>query len=78
MSFSLERVFHLSSNLHTSCLNAFNMLLMVEKDIRGVISHAIHRYVKANRKYFKNYDKNKQSSYLKNWDVNNLNGWAML
>ena len=51
---------------------------MVEKDIRGVISHAIHRYVKTNRKYFKNYDKNKQSSYLKNWDVNNLNGWAML
>ena len=53
------------------------MLLMVEKGIRGGICHAIHRYAQANNKYMKDYDKNKESSYLKYWDVNNLYGWAM-
>ena len=53
------------------------MLLMVEKGIRGGICHAIHKYAKANNKYMKDYDKNKGSSYLKYWDVNNLYGWAM-
>ena len=31
------------------------MLLMVEKSIRGIICHAIHRCVKANNKYMKDY-----------------------
>ena len=37
-----------------------NMLLMVEKGIRGGICHAIHSYVKANNEYMKNYDKHIQ------------------
>ena len=41
-----------------------DMLLMIEKEIRGGITHAIHRYEKANNKYMKNYDKNKESSYM--------------
>ena len=36
------------------------MLLMVEKGIREGICHAIHRYAKANYKYMKDYDKNKE------------------
>ena len=46
------------------------MLLMIEKGIRGGICHAIHRYAKANNKYMKDYDKNKESSCLKYLDVN--------
>ena len=51
---------------------------MFEKGIRGGICNTIHRYSKANNKYMKDYDKNKESSYLKYWNVNNLYGWALL
>ena len=54
-------------------LTDIDRLLMVDKGIRGEIWHAIHRYAKANNKYqMKYYDKNKESSYLTYWDVNNL------
>ena len=43
----------------------------------GGICYAIHRYAKANSKYMKDYNENKESSYLKYWDVNNCCGWAM-
>ena len=38
------------------------MLLMVEKSVRGEICHSIYQYAKANNKYMKNYDTNKESS----------------
>ena len=53
------------------------MLLMFEKGIRGGICQATYQYAKANNKYVKNYDKNKESSYLDYLDANNLYGYAM-
>ena len=50
---------------------------MVEKVIRKRTWHSIYRYAKASTKYIKDYDKNKESSYIQYWDVNNLYGWAM-
>ena len=38
---------------------------MVEKSIRGGICHAVDRYAKANDKYMKDYDRNKESSIIK-------------
>ena len=41
-----------------------NMLIMVEKGIRGQIYYAIHQYPKANNKYMKDYDQYKELSCL--------------
>ena len=59
-------------------LTYIDMILMVGKVIRGGICHSIYRYAKANKKYMKDYDKNKESLDLQYWDVNTLYGWAML
>ena len=40
------------------------MLLMVETKIKGGICHSIYQYAKANNKHMKDYDKNRESSYL--------------
>ena len=53
------------------------MLLMFEEGTRGGICQATHRYVKANNKYIKNHDKDKEPSYLVYADANNLYGWSM-
>ena len=55
-------------------LSDIDMLLMVEKGIRGGIVHAIYRYPKANNKYMNNYNKSIISSYLLYLDANNLYG----
>ena len=45
-------------------LTNIDILLMAQKEIRGGICHAIHRYAKANNKYMKNYNKSIEPSYL--------------
>ena len=64
-------------NVKLELLTDYDMLLMVEEGIRGGICHSIHRYAKANNKYMKNYDKNKEFSYIQYLDASNLYGWAM-
>ena len=49
---------------------------MVEEGIRGRICHSIYRYAKAKSKYMKDYDKNKESSYIQYGDVN-LYDWTI-
>ena len=66
-----------NTEVKLNLLTDTDKLLMVKKCIAGGIFHAIRPYVKANNKYMKDYHKNKESSYVKYWDVNNLCRWAM-
>ena len=45
------------TKVEVELLTDIDMLLMVEKGTKGGICQAIHRCVKANSKYMKNYDK---------------------
>ena len=58
-------------------LTDYDMILMIEKGIKGGICQATHSCAKANNKYVKNYDKNIDSSYIEYLDANNLYGWEM-
>ena len=65
------------TNVELELLTDYDMLLMIEEEIRGGICYAIQRYAKANNKYMKDYDKKKKSSYIQYLDANNLYGKAM-
>ena len=65
------------TNVELELLTDYDMLLMVEKGIRGGICHSTQRYAKANNKYMKSYNKDEESSYIQYLDANNLYGWTM-
>ena len=65
------------TKVESELLTNIDMLLIVEKGIRGGICQAIHRYAKANNEYMKNYAKSIESSYLMYLDANNLYGLVM-
>ena len=53
-----------TTNVELDLIIDYDMLLMIEDGIRGGIYHAIKRYAKANNYYMKDYNKNKESSYI--------------
>ena len=55
-----------------------DMLLMIEKGIRGGVSMISTRYGKASSPYMgDSYDPNRPTKYISYLDANNLYGWAM-
>ena len=64
----------LKTKVKIDLLTDIGILLVVEKGIRGGICQSIYQFAKANRKYMKDYDKNKELSYIQYWDVNRFYG----
>ena len=58
-------------------LNDVDMLLMIEKGIRGRVSTITKRHAEANNPYIKTYDSSSPNKYITYLDANNLYGWAM-
>lgn len=58
-------------------LTDIDMILLVEKGIRGGISTAIKHHAKANNPSVQGYDPSKPTSYIAYLDVNNLYGYAL-
>ena len=69
----------LTEEFRLQLLTDIDMLLMVEKGIRGGITQAVKRYDKTNNKYMKDlYNLEEETIYLQCLDANNLYRWAMV
>ena len=65
------------SGIKLELITDVDMLLMIQKGIRGGICQSIFRNAKPNNKYMIDYDEKKVSSFLIYTDYNNLYGKAM-
>ena len=58
-------------------LTDIDMILMVEAGVRGGLTNAVTRHVKANNKHLQKFDPNEESVYIGYFDANNLYGLSM-
>ena len=65
------------TKVNLELLTNYEMLMMVNKGIRGGVSMIPTRYAKANNPYMKDYDPNLPTKFIVYLDANNLYGCAM-
>ena len=72
----MERGYKIDESI-LELISDVDMLLMIEKGIRGGVSMICTRRAEANNPYMEKYDSLKKNKYITYLDANNLYGWAM-